>query len=145
MGQNQNGSPTKSFNYHDLKTMKEQFQVFDQIKLKREGPQTQKVAARPILEPKKVIALRAVLMRCAVEGLESEIKSKNSFCTHVEENSTDSEDERFCAKKQKRMPYDDIVRKAAQDVMYKKMFAKKQGSGQQIPLRKPSNVQELEK
>jgi len=73
IGQEPNGSPTKSFNYHDLKTMKEQFQLFDQIKLKREGPKTQKLAARPILEPKKVIALRAVLLRCAAEGLESEI------------------------------------------------------------------------
>jgi hypothetical protein len=92
------------------------------------------------------VALRAVLLKSAAEGLEKEIKDKNSFCTHVHEDSTDSEDERFCAKAKKRMPYDDIVRKAAQDVMYKKMFAKKQASDRQIPItKKPSNVHDLEK
>lgn len=86
-----------------------------------------------------------MLLKSAAEGLENEIKDKNSFCTHVHEDSTDSEDERFCAKAKKRMPYDDIVRKAAQDVMYKKMFAKKQASDRQIPIKKPSNVHDLEK
>ena len=90
-----------SFNYHDLKSLKEKFQVFENIKKERDGhlPKSQKNSPLIKMELIKVRKVSSILKKDATKGYESEIGKTNStnWCYKVEEGSNDSEDERFTA------------------------------------------------